>query len=68
MLRYFLLTTGGSIILFAVSVVLHNAISAIFGVEEPVFFLIATVVAPIAFVVGAVGSLVLLIRRASAKT
>ncbi|MCL6445845.1 MAG: cysteine--tRNA ligase [Alicyclobacillus sp.] len=45
-----------------------DAISAIFGVEEPVFFLIATVVAPIAFVVGVVGSLVLLIRRASART
>lgn len=63
MLKYSLQTMGISGVVFIVSVILHNSISAILGVEEPVFFLIAVVVAPLAFVVGAVGSAVLLLRR-----
>ena len=67
MLKYSLPTMGVSGVVFIVSVILHNAISAILGVEEPVFFIIAVIVAPLAFVVGAIGSIVLLLRRLLAR-
>lgn len=52
-----------AVVAFPVCVVLHNAISALLGIEEPVFFLLAVVVAPLAFAVGLVGVLVSLVRR-----
>ncbi len=63
MLKWFLLLTGASAIGIPVSIFLHNAISALFGIEEPVFFIIAIFVCPIAFLVGAVGSIVLAIKK-----
>jgi len=66
-LRVFLIMTGAAPTAFMISILLHNAICAIiivlFGkeVEEPVFFLLAVFGCPAAFVVGAVGSIVLLV-------
>jgi len=62
MLKMFLLVAGISLGAFIISAVLHNALSGLFGVEEPVFFCIAVFVAPLGLVVGIVGSLVLFIR------
>lgn len=56
-----------AVVAFPVCVVLHNAISAILGIEEPVFFVLAVVVAPVAFVVGLVGVLANLLRRQFGK-
>lgn len=63
MLRVFLLAMGASAATFVISVILHNLVSAALGVEEPVFFIIAVVVAPAAFVVSAIGAVVALARR-----
>jgi hypothetical protein len=43
--------------------ILHNAVSALLNTEEPVFFIIAIIVCPIGFLVGAIGSIVLTIKR-----
>lgn len=64
MLKRFLLITGLSVVAFILSVLAHNAVSAWLRVEEPVFFIIAVLLCPIAFLVGAVGSLVLAIKGA----
>ena len=76
MLKKFLILTGASAAGFFVSVLLHNAIYGLFihffGVDfwerigvgdEPVFFIIAIFVCPLGFLVGAVGSIVIAIRR-----
>ena len=65
-LRIFVMMIGGSILGFFVSVLLHNAIYALVFVtlmdrpdlDEPVFFIIAVLVCPVALAVGIVGSLV----------
>jgi len=62
-LKKFLLIMGISVGAFVVSVLLHNAISGLFGIEEPVFFFIALVLCLAAFLVGAVGSIVLVIKK-----
>ena len=62
MLKKFLLLTGASTVAFLIFVFLHNIVSGLFKTEEPVFFIIATIVCPIAFLVGAVGSVVLTIK------
>jgi hypothetical protein len=72
MLRAFLLLTGASTVGLPVFAVLHNAVYALFiyffganfwsrtGLEdEPVFFVLAAIVCPVAFLVGAIGSIVL---------
>jgi hypothetical protein len=56
-LKIFLLLTGGSAAGFVVFSVLHNLLYALLGFEEPVCFLVAVVVCPITFIIGAVGSL-----------
>ena len=61
MLKTFLLIAGIALGTFIISVFLHNALSGLFGVEEPVFFCIAVFAAPLALAVGLVGSLVLFI-------
>jgi len=63
MLKKFVLTMSISAGAFVVSVLAHNAISAWFGIEEPVFFFIAIILAPVAFLVGAVGSIVIISKR-----
>lgn len=52
-----------AVALFMVSVVLHNLVSGLLGIEEPVFFLLAVVVAPLLFVAGVAGGVVAIIRR-----
>jgi len=61
LLKKFLLIVGMSIGAFIISVFLHNALSGLFGVEEPVFFIIAVILAPLALVIGLIGGLVLFI-------
>ena len=63
MLKRFLLTMGISAAAFVVSVIAHNAISAWFGIEEPVFFTIAVFLCPVAFLVGAVSSIVFAVKK-----
>ena len=70
-LRSFVMMMGGSILGFFASVLLHNAIYAVVFVtlldkpdyDEPVFFIIAVIVCPIVFIVGAVGTLVTWLRQ-----
>ena len=67
MLRIFLLTAGISVAVFILSVFLHNALSGLFGIEEPVFFFISIFLAPLGFAVGMIGSLVIFIQGLLAK-
>ena len=72
-LKKFLILTGASAAGFLVFALLHNAIYGLFiywfgadfwnGGDEPVFFIMATLVCPIGFLVGVVGSIVLAIKR-----
>ena len=59
MLKVFLIVTGCSLAVFILSVFLHNMISGLFKIEEPVFFVITTIIAPLGFVVGLISSLVI---------
>ena len=74
-LKKFLLLTGISPLVMVVSIMLHNLVFGLFmilfgadfwqrtGIEdEPVFFLLAVIVCPIAFLIGFWGSIILLIR------
>ena len=49
------------------SVILHNAVSAVLGVEEPVFFIIAVFLSPGAIAVGLIGGLVIFTRGLRSK-
>lgn len=71
--RVFFLLTGMSAALIPISVVLHNLVYALCivffgkkfwkdGSDEPFFLILAIVVCPTLFVIGAVGSSVLLIQ------
>ena len=76
-LKKFLIFTGASSAGIPVSIFLHNAIYGLFilwfgpniwdriglGEDEPVFFFIAVFLCPAAFLVGAVGSIILTIKR-----
>ena len=73
MLKKFLLLTGASAVGLPVFAVLHNLVYALlilwFGEDfwgasgdEPVFFILATIVCPIGFLVGVVGTIVLAIK------
>jgi len=66
-LKAFLLVAGISLGAFIVSAFLHNALSALFEIEEPVFFCIAVIVSPLALGVGVIGSLVLFIKGLLSK-
>jgi len=59
-LKKFLLLTGASAVGFLPFVLLHNIVSALFGVEEPFFFILAVFICPLGFLVGAIGTIVLL--------
>ena len=80
MLRTFLLVAGISLGAFIISFVLHNAIYGLFihffgadfwdriGIsDEPVFFVIAVIICPLAFAVGLVGSLVIFVKGLFSK-
>ncbi|HXZ30432.1 MAG TPA: hypothetical protein VEG43_04635 [Dehalococcoidia bacterium] len=63
MLKGFLLLTGASPVAMLVFGILHNVISGLMNFEEPVCFLIAVIVCPVGFLVGAVGSIVLAVKK-----
>jgi hypothetical protein len=66
-MKTFLLLAGISLGAFIISVFLHNALSGLFEIEEPVFFFIAVFVAPAGFAVGLIGSLVMFLRGLFSK-
>jgi hypothetical protein len=66
-LKKFLLLTEASFVGLLVFAILHNVVSALFNIEEPVFFIIAIIVCPIGFLVGAVGTIVLAIKNKQAR-
>lgn len=68
LLKTFLLVAGISLGAFIISVFLHNALSGLFGVEEPVFFIISVFICPLGFAVGIIGSLVIFIKGLFSKT
>jgi len=53
--KHFLLVLWISAGTFVVSVIAHNAIYGLFGIEEAVFFCIAIFLVPAGFIVGVVG-------------
>jgi quinol-cytochrome oxidoreductase complex cytochrome b subunit len=67
LLKKFLLLTASSTVGLAVFAVLHNLVTALLiysfhfaeDFDEPVFFTIATVVCPLGFLVGAIGTIIL---------
>lgn len=61
--RFWLLLALVSGASFAVAVLVNNLISALFHVEEPVFFMVAMLVTPVGAVIGALGTLVTIFRR-----
>ena len=69
--KRFLLLTGASAVGIPISAVLHNALYALVlvtmlnrpDIDEPFFFIMAIFVCPLGFLVGAVGSVVLFIKR-----
>ena len=76
LLGKFLIVTGASAVGLFVSILLHNAVYGLFifwfgadfwdrigMADEPVFFFIALLVCPVAFLVGTVGSIVLAVKR-----
>jgi hypothetical protein len=66
-LKKFLLLTGASTVGLPVSILLHNLVSRLFNIEEPVFFIMAVFVCPIGFLVGVGGTIVLAIKSREAK-
>lgn len=56
--RTFLWIAAASAVAFPVGTVLHNAAEALFRVEEPVFFLLAVIGAPLGLLVGLAGAAV----------
>lgn len=78
--KKFLLLTGASSAGIPVSVLLHNAVYGLFILwfgadfwdrvglgDEPVFFALAIIICPLAFLVGVVGSIVLAIKNRQAR-
>jgi hypothetical protein len=76
LLKKFLLITGLSIVGFPVFVILHNFIYGLliyfFGQDfweriglgdEPFFFILAVIVCPLGFLVGVIGTIVLLVKK-----
>ena len=76
LLKKFLLITGASAVGIPLSIILHNIVYSIFihffgenfwerigTSDEPVFFVLATIVCPLAFLAGAIGSIVLKFKR-----
>ena len=73
MLKKFLILTAASFVGFFVFVLLHNLVYGLFihffgadfwnGGDEPFFFILAVIVCPLGFLVGAIGSIVIVVRR-----
>jgi hypothetical protein len=76
-LKAFFLLTGASAAGFFVSFLLHNAVYGLFvyffgegfwggtGGDEPFFFILALIVCPLGFLVGAIGSILFRIKGAA---
>ena len=74
LLKKFLLTTGASVTGIPVFILLHNLIYGAFihfygknfwnGGDEPFFFIMAVIICPLGFLVGFIGSIVLVVKRA----
>ena len=70
-LRVFVMLAGASIVGFLLAAALHNALWWLLFVklfdrpayDEPLFFIIAVIVCPVAFLVGVVGAVVTLLRN-----
>ncbi len=62
-LKKFLLLTEASVVGLFLFAILHNLVSGLFNIEEPVFFTLAIIVCPVGFLVGVVGSIVLAIKN-----
>lgn len=67
MMKTFLLVAGISLGAFIISFFLHNVISGLLEIEEPVFFFIAVIMSPLAFAVGLIGSLVIFAKGLFSK-
>jgi hypothetical protein len=63
LLKKFLLLTGASAVGFLPFVVSHNAVSGLFDIEEPFFFILAVIVCPLGFFVGTTGTIVLFLKK-----
>lgn len=72
--KAFFILTGSSALGIVLSIDLHNLVYALFiklfgesfwaGMgDEPVFFILATIVCPIALLVGAIGSMVFIVKK-----
>jgi hypothetical protein len=61
LLKTFLILAALSLPVFIIGVFMHNALSALFDIEEPVFFVIAVIVAPLVLAAGLIGSVVLVV-------
>ncbi len=62
-LRAFLLLAEASFLGIIVFAVLHNVVSGMINVEEPVFFVLALLVCPLGLLTGIIGSAVLAVRE-----
>lgn len=67
LLKIFLLLIGSSIGVFIIGAFFHNVFYAIFNTGEPVFFIIAVLLAPATLAVGIIGSLVLFFMGLAGK-
>jgi hypothetical protein len=69
LIRIFIILSGASAICIALGSVLHNFLSAAImhfaggDFEEPVFFVISTIIAPLGFLTGAIGTFILYPRN-----
>jgi hypothetical protein len=63
LLKAFFLLAGASATAILVFIVLHNLMVSWLGIDEPFSFVMAVFVCPIAFLVGAIGSIVLGVRE-----
>jgi hypothetical protein len=72
--KVFFILTGASALGMGLSMILHNLVFALliklFGEgiwggmgDEPVFFILATIVCPLALLVGAIGSIILIAKK-----
>jgi hypothetical protein len=64
-IKRFLLLTGASAAGLLVFAVLHNIVSGLFNVEEAVFFILATIVCPLGFLAGIIGTIILTVKNKS---
>jgi hypothetical protein len=64
-IKRFLLLTGASAAGLSVFVVLHNLVSGLLNLEEAVFFILATIVCPLVFLAGVIGTIILTVKTKS---